>query len=56
VITLEQREWSDSCLELGQANESCALVVTPGFLVVLEVNGQQFEFHTDQTGTNIRQK
>jgi hypothetical protein len=56
VVRFEATEWTDSCLGLGQANESCAQVVTPGFLVVLEVNGQQFEFHTDQAGTNIRQK
>lgn len=55
IATLEQRDWPDACLGLPQPGEVCAQVITPGFLVVFEVNGQQFEFRTDQTGTQIRQ-
>ena len=33
VLTAYEREWSDSCLGLGQPNESCALVITPGYEV-----------------------
>jgi hypothetical protein len=55
IISFEQVEWPDACLGLPQTDEACAQVVTPGFRVVLEINGQQLEFHTDQTGTNIRQ-
>jgi hypothetical protein len=54
MVFAEHVEWSDSCLGLGGADEMCAQVITPGFRVTLEVNGQQYEVHTDETGTNIR--
>ena len=40
LIEFEQAEWPDSCLGLGQANESCLAATTPGFRLVLEINGQ----------------
>ena len=55
LIEFEQAEWPDSCLGLGQANESCLAATTPGFRLVLEINGQRFEIRTDATGSVIRQ-
>ena len=55
LIEFEQAEWPDSCLGLGQANESCLAATTPGFRLVLEINGQRFEIRTDATGSEIRQ-
>ena len=54
IIEAEQAEWTDSCLGLGRPNESCLQVITPGWRVVLEVNGQRYEVRTDQTGSVIR--
>jgi len=54
VINFEQVEWADACLELPQADEVCAQVITPGFLVNLEFNGVQYEVRTDETGANVR--
>lgn len=54
VVSVEQTEWSDSCLGLGQANESCAAVVTPGWRAVFLVDGQEYEVRTDETGSVIR--
>lgn len=56
IETVEKREWPDSCLGLGAANESCAQVVTPGWLVAFTVNGTNYRFRVDETGTNIRQE
>ena len=56
IESVEQRDWSDSCLGLGGANESCAQVITPGWLVVLNVNGTEYRYRADQTGTTIRQE
>lgn len=56
VVSVEAVEWPDSCLGLPAPQEMCAEVITPGFMVVLRVAGQEFEFHTDQTGENLRQK
>ena len=54
LISVEQTEWTDSCLGLGQANESCAQVITPGWRAVFVVNGQEYEVRTDETGSVIR--
>lgn len=54
MVMAEHVDWSDSCLGLGGADEMCAQMITPGFRVTLEVNGKQYEAHTDETGTNIR--
>jgi hypothetical protein len=32
----------------------CAQVLTPGYRVVLEVNGERYEYHTDEAGANIQ--
>ena len=52
----EPMEWSDSCLGLGEANESCAATVTPGWLLVFEVNGEEIRVRVDQTGTVVRRE
>jgi heat shock protein HslJ len=54
IVEVEQAEWSDSCLGLGKANESCAQVITLGWQAVFEINGQTYEVRTDETGSNIR--
>ncbi len=56
ILSAEPMEWPDACLGLPAQGETCAQVVTPGYLVTLEVNGTQYEFHTDQTGMQVRQK
>ncbi|MGQ0601127.1 MAG: hypothetical protein ACT4QE_05450 [Anaerolineales bacterium] len=54
IVRVEQTEWPDSCLGVGQANESCLQVITPGWLAVFTVNGQEYEVHTDDTGSTVR--
>lgn len=54
ISTVEQVEWSDSCMGLGQRNESCVAVVTPGWRVLFDVNNQRYEVRTDETGASIR--
>jgi len=56
IDTIEQREWSDSCLGLGGPEESCAQVVTPGWLVAFSIDGQQYRYRVDEKGTTIRQE
>jgi hypothetical protein len=55
VLSAERVEWGNACLDLAAAGETCAQVVTPGFRVLLEANGQQYEFHTDESGVQVRQ-
>lgn len=54
IVEMEQREWSDACLGLGGPAELCAAVITPGWLAIFEVNGEQYEVRTDETGDAIR--
>jgi hypothetical protein len=56
IKTVEQRDWPDSCLGLGKPDESCAQVITPGWLVVFNASGKEYSFRADETGTNIRQE
>ncbi len=55
IVSVEAVEWSDSCLGLGRADESCAQMITPGYKIILETQGKSYELHTDATGENIRQ-
>jgi len=55
TISFKAVEWSDSCLGLGGADEICAQMITPGYGVLLEAQGQQYELHTNTTGSVIRQ-
>lgn len=54
VTDVKQVDWQDSCLGLGQANESCLQAVTPGWQIMFEVNGQTHEVRTNDTATVIR--
>lgn len=54
ILDVSQEDWSDSCLGLGGPAESCAAVITPGWRVIFEVDGQRYEVRTDETGRVIR--
>ena len=56
VVKVEDVEWPDACLGLPNGDEACAQVITPGFRITLEVNGQTYILHTDENGLNIRQE
>jgi hypothetical protein len=53
VITVEEVEWPDACLGVQSPDVMCAQVITPGFRVVLEANGEQYEYHTNLDGSSI---
>ncbi|MCX6047530.1 MAG: hypothetical protein NT075_20695 [Chloroflexi bacterium] len=53
VVSNTSTEWPDACLGVVQPGIMCAQVITPGYLVVLTANGQQYEYHTDQTGSQV---
>jgi hypothetical protein len=55
ILDFQNVEWPDACLGVPQEGQACALVITPGFRVVLEANGEQVELHTNQDGTVIVQ-
>jgi len=53
VVSVEAVEWPDACLGVTQEGVACAQVVSPGYKIILEVNGKQVEYHTNQDGTVV---
>jgi hypothetical protein len=47
VISAERVDWPDTCLGISQPDVPCAEVITYGYRIVLEANGQMYEYHTD---------
>lgn len=53
IVSNEPTEWPDACLGVQQDGVLCAQVITPGYKVLLEHDGTQYEYHTDTGGTAI---
>jgi len=47
LVSVEAMEWSDASLGCPQPGMMYAQVITPGYLVVLEAEGEQYTYHTD---------
>jgi putative hemolysin len=56
LVSVESSDWSDACLGLPQAGETCSQVITPGFRVTFSSAGQNFAFHTDLSASMVRQE
>ena len=48
LISMESMDWSDASLGCPEEGMMYAQVITPGYLMVLEADGQQYTYHTDQ--------
>ncbi len=53
VKSTEEREWNDSSLGCPEPGMMYAQVITPGYLIVLEVNGQEFNYHASETSVKL---
>jgi hypothetical protein len=47
IVRIEPREWPDRSLGCPRPGMGYAQAITPGYLIVAEGAGQQFEYHTD---------
>jgi hypothetical protein len=54
LISTEAVDWPNACLGIETEGVACAEVITPGFRILLEANGKQVEYRTNQDGTVIR--
>jgi len=54
LVNLIQSEWPDACFGAGYANESCALVVTPGYEMTFEAEGKRYTFRADPEAYRYR--
>ncbi len=50
LVSVERVRWPDGCLGVQTPGMMCTMVITPGYRVVLEADGKQYEYHTDETG------
>lgn len=53
VISVEAVDWPDACLGVNLQGRVCAQVITPGYRIILQALGKQYEYHTDQSGGNV---
>jgi hypothetical protein len=53
LVSTEAVDWPDSCLGVSTEGIACSQVVTSGFRVILEANGKQVEYHTNQDASVI---
>lgn len=53
VISTEAVDWPDSCLGVRVEGIMCSQVITSGYRVVLEANGKQVEYHTNQNASSV---
>jgi hypothetical protein len=53
LVSIQPRDWPDACLGVPEQGEACATVITPGYEVVLDLDGAHYFYHTDE-GTNVR--
>ena len=55
LISTEAVTWPNGCLGVVRMGVLCTQNEVPGFKIVLEANGQMYEFHTNQDGSVVLQ-
>jgi hypothetical protein len=57
IVRANRVDWADTCLELGDPDEEvCGQAITPGWRVILEAGGTEYEAHTDLSADVVRLK
>jgi len=54
LVSTEAVDWPDGCLGVHDEGLNCTQALTPGFRIILEANGREVEYHTNEDGTQIR--
>lgn len=54
ILQITEKTWTDGCLGLGGANESCLQALVPGFRVEMLAKGKTYFYRTDKTGSVVR--
>jgi hypothetical protein len=53
VVSAGQVDWPNGCLGIQRPDVMCTDAIVPGYQIILEVNGQQYEVRTDLTGRQV---
>ena len=54
LVSVEAVDWPDGCLGVQTPGVMCTMVITPGYRVILEAGGKQYEYHTSASGDAVR--
>ncbi|MGG6296950.1 hypothetical protein ACQ4M4_21350 [Leptolyngbya sp. AN02str] len=54
LASANERQWSDACLGVAQANEMCAQMITPGYEITFDSPDGRVVVHTDRSGRSLR--
>jgi len=54
LVSTEAADWPDNCLGVAEEGLDCAQAITPGFRILLQANGREVEYRTNEEGTHIR--
>jgi hypothetical protein len=54
VVEVTPQVWPDTSLGCPRPDMLYAQVITPGFQILVDVNGDRIEFHADERGTVVR--
>ena len=55
ILQIQEVEWPDSCLGISQPDQMCLQVITPGYRILVEVQGKKVTLHTNRDGSRILQ-
>lgn len=53
LVSSEQLDWPDGCMGVVRVGYLCAMVIVPGYRVVLDVKGLKVELHTNESGSIV---
>ncbi|GAB4581104.1 MAG: hypothetical protein Fur0022_38510 [Anaerolineales bacterium] len=53
LISIEAVDWPDGCLGINLTDIACAAVITPGYRIILQANGQTYEYHSNKDGSQM---
>ena len=51
LVSSEAVVWNDGCLGVVRLGVMCAQHTVPGFRIILQANGKQYEYHTNHDGS-----
>ena len=54
VRSVEEKTWSNGCLELNRAGQACIQVLVPGYRIVFGLGSATYEVRSDLSGENLR--
>lgn len=53
LVSTEAVTWPNGCLGVVIPGVMCTDIVVDGFRIIMDANGKQYEFHTNQNGSNV---